>query len=248
MSTVRGSGEPTMEEILASIRRIIADEGPNPEIMRGGKPPVSAPTAAAPAAVEPILDLTEIMEDDGKAKALPVIPPRAAAKAAVKPSPIKAPPMTPQGQQPPAEPLPDIVTLSQNNETLAPLSVPEPTPARAPVPQAQALPPQQEPKAPPPVQRAPAPLPTVNQALLSQKTQVQANQALTELRRAAEQERAKAPEPQREAPREPQGLETLVLQALRPQLKAWLDQNLGPLVERIVREEVRRLTGQNGKS
>lgn len=40
---------------------------------------------------------------------------------------------------------------------------------------------------------------------------------------------------------ESQTLDALVRQALTPLLKAWLDQNLPQLVERIVREEVRRL-------
>jgi hypothetical protein len=37
-------------------------------------------------------------------------------------------------------------------------------------------------------------------------------------------------------------LENMVREALRPQVKEWLDQNLPGLVERIVREEVRRMT------
>lgn len=41
-----------------------------------------------------------------------------------------------------------------------------------------------------------------------------------------------------------QTLDELVRQALTPLLKAWLDENLPPLVERIVREEVRRLAQQ----
>ena len=36
-------------------------------------------------------------------------------------------------------------------------------------------------------------------------------------------------------------LEELVLDAMTPHLKAWLDANLEPLVERIVREEIQRL-------
>src|SRR5699024_9754359 len=50
----------------------------------------------------------------------------------------------------------------------------------------------------------------------------------------------------REAPHatEDQTLDVLVRQALTPLLKAWLDENLPPLVERIVREEVRRLAQQ----
>jgi hypothetical protein len=36
-------------------------------------------------------------------------------------------------------------------------------------------------------------------------------------------------------------LEALVLEALRPSLQSWLDQNLPALVERVLRDEIRRL-------
>lgn len=43
------------------------------------------------------------------------------------------------------------------------------------------------------------------------------------------------------APRQPQTVEDLMKEMLRPMLKAWLDDNLPPLVERLVREEIERL-------
>ena len=33
----------------------------------------------------------------------------------------------------------------------------------------------------------------------------------------------------------------MVMDAMAPHLKAWLDANLGPLVEKVVREEIQRL-------
>lgn len=36
-------------------------------------------------------------------------------------------------------------------------------------------------------------------------------------------------------------IEELVIELLRPQLKAWLDQNLAPLVERVVEQEIKKL-------
>lgn len=36
-------------------------------------------------------------------------------------------------------------------------------------------------------------------------------------------------------------VEDLVIELLRPQLKEWLDQNLAPLVERVVEQEVKKL-------
>jgi hypothetical protein len=37
-------------------------------------------------------------------------------------------------------------------------------------------------------------------------------------------------------------LEDLVREMLRPMLKAWLDDNLPPLVERMVRDEIERVS------
>lgn len=65
MSESKGQHEPSMEEILASIRRIIAEDGEQPV----GAAPASAatpPPAAAPAAAkgEEILELTEVVEEE----------------------------------------------------------------------------------------------------------------------------------------------------------------------------------------
>lgn len=55
--------EPTMEEILASIRKIISEDQPNPS---AASPKADIAPAAAPVAAEPeILDLTEEVHDDG---------------------------------------------------------------------------------------------------------------------------------------------------------------------------------------
>jgi cell pole-organizing protein PopZ len=42
-------------------------------------------------------------------------------------------------------------------------------------------------------------------------------------------------------PAQPQTVEDLMKEMLRPMLKAWLDDNLPPLVERLVREEIERV-------
>lgn len=41
-------------------------------------------------------------------------------------------------------------------------------------------------------------------------------------------------------------LEALVLRALAPVLKEWLDANLPEIVERVARDEIHRLTGRGG--
>lgn len=52
--------------------------------------------------------------------------------------------------------------------------------------------------------------------------------------------RAVAPE-ERPLPTSGRSVEELVIELLRPQLKEWLDQNLAPLVERVVEQEIKKL-------
>lgn len=61
MSDSKDPREPSMEEILASIRRIIAEDGEQ----AGGA--AAAPVKEPP--VEDVLELTEVVEDDGEAAA-----------------------------------------------------------------------------------------------------------------------------------------------------------------------------------
>jgi hypothetical protein len=61
---------------------------------------------------------------------------------------------------------------------------------------------------------------------------------MTTLARAANAADRGGDRPQSDADRI---LEQMVREALRPQLQEWLDQNLPTLVERIVRQEVRRM-------
>ena len=77
------------------------------------------------------------------------------------------------------------------------------------------------------------------QSTVSQQTEDAAVGQLTELARAANAAEGGSDRPKSDADRI---LENMVREALRPQLQAWLDQNLPTLVERIVREEVRRMT------
>jgi cell pole-organizing protein PopZ len=47
-------------------------------------------------------------------------------------------------------------------------------------------------------------------------------------------------------PSQPQTVEDLMKEMLRPMLKAWLDDNLPSLVERLVRDEIERVTRSRG--
>src|SRR5579859_733587 len=93
MSDAKGQqNEPSMEEILASIRRIIAEDGDTTA-------PAAEPAAAAAAApVDDILELTDVVEPDGSVVSLNAAP--AKAEPAPPPPPAAAPP--PLREVPPA--------------------------------------------------------------------------------------------------------------------------------------------------
>jgi hypothetical protein len=73
MSDTKGPHEPSMEEILASIRRIIAEDADAPagekpadqpaDTVEGEAKPAS-PAAAAPPPEQDVLELTEVIEED----------------------------------------------------------------------------------------------------------------------------------------------------------------------------------------
>jgi len=66
MSESKGQHEPSMEEILASIRRIIAEDGEQPSAAAPAAE-ASSPAAAQPAPAakgEEILELTEVVEEE----------------------------------------------------------------------------------------------------------------------------------------------------------------------------------------
>ena len=223
--------EPSMEEILASIRRIIADDEAKPAAAE--KPPAGE----KPAAPKPV------MKD---------IPPSAipAAQAAAKPALPK-----------PAPPPPAVVSNSQDDIDAMLASLEEATPEadiRPPQPDGDvfeltdemALPdppassfhkvePQddieftesaggrashrQPAYEPPPLETAPTP------PILSRSTMNAVESAFNSLANTVLSNNART-------------LEDLVKEMLRPMLKHWLDDNLPGLVERIVKAEIERVS------
>lgn len=197
MSDASGQGEPTMEEILASIRKIIAEDGPEAE---------GAEEAAAEADPEPepepepepqpeleaeedVLDLTQVVHEDGTVVDLNAE--RAAA-----------------GRQDDPEPA-DELDLEDAVE---------------------------EPAEPAPVMVEPV-MVEGDSAIISDPTRTAATASLLDLARST-------------GPGAPvdlatmgggMTLELLVRDSLRPYLKAWLDEHLATLVERIVREEIQKM-------
>jgi hypothetical protein len=256
MTQAAKSHEPSMEEILASIRRIIADDDVKPE-----------PAAAAPAPAPPP----------------PKAPPAsAAAKPAVAPKPVPAPAAkaSPPKPVPVPAPAPAAAAADPNNQDdidalLAGLDADtsedevrgsaEPAPAAAVAaddvlelteqmavaedePQSfKTIQPQDDiefseaAESKPAEPRPHVPLPPQvrsfeeseplqpQRPLMSQQTATVVNSAFNTLAQTVLSNNART-------------LEDLVKEMLRPMLRSWLDDNLPGLVEKIVRAEIERVS------
>jgi cell pole-organizing protein PopZ len=244
-----------MEEILASIRRIIADDEAKPPPAEAAKP---APAPAAPA------PKPQAMADIPPSKVAPAKP------AAEKPAPPPAAKPAPPPPAPAADAGPnnqddiDALLAGLDTATTAPeVRAPEPEPEPEPEPDVleltdeMAVDPEPTPAPPPPSFRrveprddlefaeAPSPRPTPppsyapvdfdapplppQQPILAQSTVSAVESAFNSLAHTVLSSNART-------------LEDLVKEMLRPMLKSWLDDNLPGLVERIVKAEIERVS------
>jgi uncharacterized protein len=209
--------EPTMEEILASIRRIIADDDT-------GKP--SAKAVGDPVPPPPMAQRPEPVPPPAPPRAAPVVPPpRPAPEPVMRQADIDAMLSNLNSTAPPAPveepPAPDILELtesmataeheSQNFRTIDGQSdiVFEDRPY--------------EPEPPPRAARFDA------ESLVSATTTAAVDSAFNTLAHTVLVQNART-------------LEDLVREMLRPMLKSWLDDNLPGLVERLVRAEIERVS------
>ena len=236
--------EPSMEEILASIRRIIADDEAKPPA--GEKPPATAAEQPAAPAKPAAPAAKPAMKD---------IPPSAIAPAA-KPAPPPAKPApaapvapvsnsqddidallngldeatTPEEMRPP---LPDGEVFELTDDmAVAPPEPPQPAFHRvephddiefAEANAARAL--HRQPVFEPPPLESSSPPPPI----LSRSTVSAVESAFNTLAHTVLSNNART-------------LEDLVKEMLRPMLKSWLDDNLPGLVERIVKAEIERVS------
>ena len=249
--------EPSMEEILASIRRIIADDEAKPSAAEKPATPAKPETPAAAAPAKP-----PVMKD---------IPPSAipaAQAAAAKAPPVKAAPPPVKAAPPPAKPAPppepppaasnnqdDIDSLLAGLDEMTPeAEVPPPVPDEVfELTDEMALPDEPQPPfnkiependlvftenaAAKAARRPPAfePPPLVEssaappQQILSRSTVSAVESAFNSLAHTVLSNNART-------------LEDLVKEMLRPMLKSWLDDNLPGLVERIVKAEIERVS------
>jgi hypothetical protein len=235
MSQAAKAQEPSMEEILASIRRIIADDDAKPaakaaEPAPAAKtpPPAAAapapkappPAAKAPPPPAPAEDEAGMNQDDIDA----MLAGLDAAPAVHLPEP-----------EPEPEAGPDIFDLTESMTVAEP--EPEPTPPPAPSfrkidaqPDVVFDEPAPRPVEPPRADFAPSDFaPSNDRPLLSQNTSAMVDSAFNTLAQTVLIQNART-------------LEDLVKEMLRPMLKHWLDDNLPGMVERLVRAEIERVS------
>ncbi len=285
--------EPSMEEILASIRRIISDDGSEPDSAAPGeaKAPAGAEAAqektdsAEPKAGEEPLELTQAIQGDGTVIDLaaqranqaseapdPQTPPEPEALAEAPEPQAPAPVPEPEAEIEPEIEAEDREPQETQADALAEASLseapqwdsprPEDAPVEAPAepesegglelygedeatPAAEVAadqpPPEPEPEPEPePAEESMSERPTVEEIeaerLVSEATEAATLAALSGVSRPGSNTAQPLSLPGGE-----RTLEQVVRDAIAEHLKTWLDANLPTLVERVVREEVRRL-------
>jgi hypothetical protein len=227
MTQAAKAQEPSMEEILASIRRIIADDdtkadakpapaaaaaapAPAPPPREAAPPPPAAAPRAEPAKAIKQDGVDLLIEDTGRVETTAI----AANEADVldlTESMVSTP-------RPPAAA--NFQTI--NGEPDIVFADTEPAPPPAPKVFADPVPPK-------PAPRPPAP----ERPLLSTTTAAAVDSAFNTLAHTVLVQNART-------------LEDLVREMLRPMLKSWLDDNLPGIVERLVRAEIERVSrGRN---
>jgi cell pole-organizing protein PopZ len=204
--------EPSMEAILASIRRIIADdETKTPPKAAEPLPPPPTPVppspplrAASPPPVRPPkpVEIDTLLSDLNRSPPLPPAPPA--------PDVLE---LTEAMTAPPAR-ADAFRTIDGQSDIVFEDSPEEPAP---------------EPQRPPSVDTRQRGGDLGAQALVSQATTAAVDSAFNSLAQTVLVQNART-------------LEDLVREMLRPLLKSWLDDNLPGLVERLVRAEIERVS------
>ena len=235
--------EGSMEEILASIRRIIADDEAKPPPAEKAAGPVAVPEPPKPEKPAPP-PAKPAMADIPPSKIAPAAPVKAAPPAPAPPPPA---PVVSNNQDDidallsgldeatsPEEirpPLPEAEVFELTDEMAMPSVAP-------PQPSFQRVEPQDdieftESAASRAINRQPAYDPpsfeAPSQAILSQSTVSAVESAFNTLAHTVLSNNART-------------LEDLVKEMLRPMLKSWLDDNLPGMVERIVKAEIERVS------
>ena len=220
MSQPAKAQEPSMEEILASIRRIIADDDtakpaaaappPRPAALPPRNPIPPSPPVAAPRPVPPP---SPVMDQRGIDAMLAGhdTPPAAQADDVLD--------LTEQMAEPAQDETPSFQTIDGQSDVIFTDPPAQPEPRMV-----------EEPRvAEEPRRQQPAPQPAMlDRSLMSSHTSAAVDSAFNALAQTVLVQNART-------------LEDLVREMLRPLLKSWLDDNLPGMVERIVKAEIERV-------
>lgn len=209
---IKIQNEPSMDEILASIRRIIEDSESSPVA-----PPVAAKAVANDDPAVGARPAPATLRAAEPEPARPQEPVRLSADLARELDRVATSKATPEPKPAPQRPL--------AGEPQAPVQAPVQAPAQASLAAIKAAegaePPRTAEKPAAPRTERPAPI-------LSAGTSRQVAAAFEELSNAYAQSRLRS-------------FEEMAEEMLRPMLRDWLDNNLPGLVERLVREEIDRI-------
>jgi cell pole-organizing protein PopZ len=247
--------EPSMEEILASIRRIIADDeakpamAEKPAVSEAPKKPELARAEPPKPVAQPVAPVTRAPAMNNIAPVAKAAPPAPAPKPAAPPAPaatnsqddidamlagLGAATSEPEIRSPPPPPPPEEEVFELTDDMVLP-APPPPNPFRKVEPAedlefAEAVTASQRQRKsvfdPPSYDSPPVP---PSQPILSRSTVSAVESAFNSLANTVLSNNART-------------LEDLVKEMLRPMLKSWLDDNLPGLVERIVKAEIERVS------
>lgn len=221
----KGGDDPSMEDILASIRRIIAEDGEARDAQA---------TADAEKVAGDVLDLTEMVADDGSVVSLPPRFFAAEPEPEFSPEPEATPEPEPEFAPVPAASAP-IAPTPMAPAPVAPALQPDPKPLENFTAEAHSATPAQKEA----VMSSAVP---PHDSLVSAPTANLARNAFAQLAEAT-----RPPVTARESVAQGEGrtVEQLAEDLLRPMLKAWLDAHLPAIVEKAVTAELARITGRN---
>jgi cell pole-organizing protein PopZ len=237
-----------MEEILASIRRIIADDDATKAPAKAAEPVIPAPASPPrPATLPPRLSMPPPpLRPAAPPRVVPSPPPppddSAAKQAEIDAMLAQLQAVSSQGRAPIEEPAADILDLTEHQ-----MATPEPAPGfqtidgGSDVVFEESPPPEPEPEPAPPPRPAEearySPSPPreerEDRGLISAATTAAVDSAFNSLAQTVLVQNGRT-------------LEDLVREMLRPMLKTWLDDNLPGMVERLVRAEIERVSRGRG--
>jgi hypothetical protein len=183
-----------MEEILASIRRIIADDT-SPQAK-----PYTAPRPAEPVAAAPVETAPPSGEHSASGAGEDILELTQPVEAGPAFTPVRGP---------------DVMFREEESRSRSAAAMPGPTPVPA-----------------PPAARMPTPArgPAMrDEELLSPASTAAVSAAFNSLAASVISEHSRT-------------LEDIVKEMMRPMLREWLDENLPPIVERMVRSEIERVS------